>query len=78
MNRNRIIPALVALAAVGFQFQPIQAADDPGIRFLLASATVFETDPVARLQVLRAGDADHPVTVDFFTEANLEVRPRRG
>src|SRR6185369_7528531 len=73
MNRNAIAAAVVALAALGFQSQPIQAADDPGIRFLLTSATALETDPVVRFQVLRAGDGDHPVTVDFFTEANLAV-----
>lgn len=58
----------LALLALLFSLGRVLASDSLPLRFLLTSITVEETHSVARLQVLRADDADHPITVDFLTE----------
>ena len=45
----------------------VLASEAIPFRFLVPAVTVQETDSVARLQVLRADDADHPISVDFLT-----------
>src|SRR6186997_2762938 len=62
--------APLPLLAFALALPPSQsrAADAVPLRFLSPTVTVTEADSVARLQVLRADDADHPIKVDFLTE----------
>src|SRR4051812_17180233 len=58
------------LLVLFFALPPIaNRGDDPlPIRFLLSEVRVSEAESVARLEVIRADDADHSIRVEFFTE----------
>jgi uncharacterized delta-60 repeat protein len=58
------------LLALALALTPLhaRAADPVPFRFLVTAVTVQESEPFARLEVLRADDADHPIKVDFLSE----------
>src|SRR5262245_38368134 len=58
----------LSLLALVLAFPHVLASEPIPLRFLSPALTVRETDSVARLQVLRADDADHPINVDFLTQ----------
>src|SRR5690348_8892325 len=67
MKSATSVPSLLSVFLLFSSTHVLEAEGIP-FRFLLTSVTVEETDSVARLQVLRADDADHPINIDFFTE----------
>lgn len=58
----------LSFLALALSSSHLRASDAIPLRFLSPAVTVTEADSVARLQVLRAEDADHPIKVDFLTE----------
>ncbi len=68
MKSATSVPWLLSVLLLFSSTHVLEAEGIP-FRFLLTSVTVEETDSVARLQVLRADDADHPINVDFVTES---------
>lgn len=60
--------SLRVLALLGVASGSAGAAEPFEFRVRFAGSGVSEPDPVARVQVLRTADADHPVSVDILTE----------
>src|SRR5262245_15763574 len=61
-------PLSLLTLVLAFPAAPALASETVPFRFLLPAITVEETDSVARLQVLRADDTDHPINVDFLIQ----------